>query len=88
MSITNQERREECRREVRRYLAERPSLAFRAETIRRNLAREFVFTAEEVRDALAFFVSAKQVEIEPDGLGATDYFKITAAGTLAHERGQ
>jgi len=83
-----QERREECRREVRRYLAERPSLAFRAETIRRNLAVEFDFSAEEVRDALAFFVSAKQVEIEQDGCGATDYFKITASGTLAHERGR
>ena len=82
-----QERREDCRREVRRYLADRPSLAFRAETIRRNLDLEFDFTLDEVVNALAFLMSAKQADVEPEGMGATEYFKITAAGTLAHERG-
>jgi len=86
--MNTQEKREDCRREVRRYLADRPSLAFRTETIRRNVDREFDFTLDEVRDALAFLASAKQVEIEPESLGATEYFKITAAGILAHERGR
>ena len=84
--MNDQEKREDARREVRRYLADRPSLAFRSETIRRYLAREWAFTPEEVRNALAFLVSAHQVEIEPESLGATEYFKVTATGTLAHER--
>ncbi len=88
MPPENQQRREDCRREVRRYLAERPMLSMRAQAIEHMLERDFGFTLDEVRAALVFLVSAKQVEVEPDQLGATDYFKITAAGTLAHERRQ
>ena len=88
MALPNkdQERREECRREVRRYLAERPSLAFTASTIARHLKKEFEFEIKEIVDALVFFVSARQAEIIPCDVGATEYFQITAAGTLAHER--
>jgi hypothetical protein len=86
--MNDQERREDCRHEVRRYLADRSSLAFRADTIQHYLDREWKFTIAEVRDALAFLVSAKQAEIEPEPCGATEYFKITATGTLAHERGR
>jgi len=86
MSTKDQQRREEARHEVRRYLAERAGLAFSAETIGRKLRREFEFTDEEIRAAVVFLVSARQVEIEPDDLGATEFYRITAAGTLAHER--
>ena len=86
MVIQDQERKEECRLEVRRYLAERPALAFAATTIHRSLYREFDFTLQEVIDGLVFWVSAKQAQITPCEAGATEYFQITAAGTLAHER--
>lgn len=85
---TDQERKEECRHEVRRYLADRAALAFRAATIQQKLNLEHDFTLGEVRASLVFLVSAKQVEIRPDALGSTEYFQITASGTLAHERGQ
>lgn len=79
-----QERRDECRREVRRYLAERPGLAFHARTIqgRTNM------TIEEVEASLRFLITAGQAELKHDGLGATRYYKATSAGILAHERGE
>jgi len=86
--IDPQEQREDCRREVRRYLAERPQLAFRDQTIQQKLHLENDFTIAQVRDALVFLVSDKQVEIEPEELGATPYYKITANGMRAHERGR
>lgn len=87
MSDLSQERKEECRRRVREYLANRSVLAFRAETIRTALAREFNFGLDEIKAALAFLASAKQAEIERDSLGATPFYTATAEGILAHERG-
>lgn len=81
-----QEQREDCRREVRRFLAERSQLAFRDQTIQQKLHMEHSFTIGDVRDALAFLVSDKMVEVEPESLGATLYYKITATGIRAHER--
>lgn len=81
-----QEEKEECRIEVRRYLAERPQLAFRDQTIWQKLKIEHGFTLSDVRDALVFWVSDKQVEPEPSEAGATLYYKITTAGIRAYER--
>ena len=88
MHEPEQERREECRREVRRYLWERSAVALRPAAIRRGLDREYGFTEREITDALAFLASDKQAAIEPDDLGATEYFKITAEGIRRHERGK
>lgn len=76
-------RPEECRREVRAYLAERPALAFSCETIRRALRN---FTEAEVTDALSLLTSLDQATEGFYGLGSTKYFKATAKGVLAHER--
>jgi hypothetical protein len=84
----DQERKESVRKEVRRYLAERPSLAFRQRTIRERLnsRNENDFTDEEVRDAIAILSSGGHVAQQPDPDGATQYYKITREGALFHER--
>ncbi len=84
--MSTQERREEIRREVRAYLAGRPALAFRAETIRAKLARENDFVLQEIVDALATLFSGGHVAKVPDPDGATPYYQITREGTLFHER--
>lgn len=81
-----QERREECRREVLRYCASRSVLAFKAETIRNALHREFNFTIEEIGAALEFERGAERLLVEPHAQGATKYYRVTSDGILFHER--
>jgi hypothetical protein len=81
-----QERREEVRRNVRGYLAERPGLAFHIRTIARSPYVQA--TLEEVEAAINVLVSMGQAEQQKDQLGATPYYKATGAGILAHERGE
>ena len=82
-------RREECRREVRRYLAERTPLAFDAPTIRRKLRLDGDdFSDEEIEAAAVFLhdLQPPQTQLMPEELGATRRYRITSAGILAHER--
>ena len=81
-----QERREECRREVLRYCANRSVLAFRAETIRNALHREFNFTLEEIISALEFEHGAARLNVEPHSQGATKFYRVTSEGILFNER--
>jgi len=81
---SEQHRREEVRREARAYLAERQGLAFAAASIARAIRAE----PEETKQALTFLVGLGQVAPTADALGATQYFQATAAGVLAHERGE
>lgn len=85
---TNQVRREDCRRAVRAYLAERPVVALRVEAIVRGLRDLGEFDPDEVRDALHFLsgLSNAQVKAAPNTLGASMAWQITSEGTLAHER--
>jgi len=85
-----QERREECRRSTLGFLAVRQATAHHPKTIRRalNAGHEHDFTDDEVTAALTYLLSAGFVTAIPDGLGATLYYRATAAGVLAHERGQ
>ncbi len=83
---SDQERRELCRRETLRFLANRSVLAYRAETIRTALAREFDFKIEEITAALTFLLGQKHIEREPDPQGATPYYKVTSEGILFNER--
>jgi hypothetical protein len=81
-----QERREEVRRNVRGYLAERPGLAFHPRTIARS---PFVnATLDEVEGALNVLVSLGHAEQRRDQLGSTPYYQAIGAGILAHERGE
>jgi hypothetical protein len=81
--------REECRREVRRYLAERSALALPSAAIRRKLQTEGShYCIEDIEAALDFLagIEPAQVRVEHDSLGATKYYKATSAGVIAHER--
>jgi len=82
-----QQRREECRREVRTYLAERPSLAMRRAAIVRGVREAGAFAEAEVEAALVFLSGLQQVKPRHAEIGATVSWQITAVGTLAHERG-
>lgn len=81
-----QSRREDCRRAVLAHLAARPLVAQAAPTISRALAREHAFPDAEVEAAAAFLAQLGHLAAEPDPMGATRYYRITAQGTLAHER--
>lgn len=87
-----QERREECRREVRRFLAERAAVAHHPATIRRalNAGHQADWTDDEVETAAIFLLNLTppQVIARHDHLGATAYYQATSAGVLAHERGE
>ena len=81
-------RREECRRDVRDFLAARQAKKpLRSATIRRKLDEDF--SMEEIDSALAFLGGLNPPEVvavlDPDG--ATKYFRITSDGVLASERG-
>lgn len=84
-----QERREECRREALRFLADRQVVAHHPKAIRRglNVGHEHDFTDDEVEAALGFLESAGLVKVVHEPLGATRHYQATAAGVLQHERG-
>jgi len=84
----NQEAKEELRRLVRGWLADRAALGFNATAIHRGVSREMACTVPEVEDAIALLSDLKQLKQVPNRLGATKYWQIAAEGTLAHERGE
>ncbi len=88
MSTPDPARAEECRYEVRHHLATRSTLAQDTATIHRSLARRHDFKLEEVTAALTFLVDLAQVKQILASLGSTKFYQITAAGTLADERGE
>ena len=86
---TDQQKREECRREVRRYLVARQHLAMPADAIRRKLRIDGDdFTEAEILAALTYLaqIDPPHVTILPDPDGASKYYQATSAGVLAHER--
>ena len=83
-----QERREDCRRQVRRYLAERQSVALHPRIIQRRLNEGHAndFEEADILAALTWLEGAGQVKHEASGVGATRYYQATSAGVLEHER--
>jgi hypothetical protein len=84
------EQQEELRHAVREVLAVRHPAALPLRSIRRlagtALGREV--SEAETDSALRFFCDLEQMVSVPDPLGATTYWRITASGVLAHERGR
>lgn len=76
------------RRAVRSYLAQRPAISQKAETIHRSLSREMEVTVEQVAGACQFLVGLQQAKAITDPMGADKYFQITSEGSLADERGE
>ncbi len=86
--ISEQQRREECRREVRAFLVRRQKLAFCAESVHRRLKIENDFSLEEIEQALTLLAGLGQCTATPEELGATLFYQATSAGVLAEERAQ
>lgn len=91
MSALSQPQREELRDQVLEVLAEASTAAFDASVIRRRVIRlqmlDFEPTQPDVEAALQLLLSLGYAESKPHRLGATPHFQISAAGTLAFERG-
>ena len=90
--MLTQPQREELRFAVREQLVVAATVALTAEMLQRRVQRtkavDFVFAVEDVAAAAAFLVSLTQATETPAPLGASKYYQATAAGVLAHERGQ
>lgn len=89
MPQCDQSRREECRREVRRYLVERLALKFPVAAIQRKLRIDGeIFTEAEIEASLVYLRELRPAHVTetPDPDGATKYYQATADGVLAHER--
>lgn len=79
----------EFRRAVRAHLAERPAIAQNPATIQRHLAREHDCTLADTENACAVLEALKHISAANDPLGGkTKFYKATAEGILAHERGE
>lgn len=77
------------RRAVRAHLAERPSVSQSAETVHRHVSREFECSIPDVENALSFLAALNHLKSAHDPLGGkTLFYKATAEGILAHERGE
>lgn len=85
--MMNTPTREELRRLTLGWLCDRAALAFNAASINRGVSRELPHTVPETEDTVAFLESAGFVAEVPNALGGTRFWKITAAGMIAHERG-
>jgi LmbE family N-acetylglucosaminyl deacetylase len=83
----DQQRREEARKAVRAYLAQRTGVAMGIPAITRGLKYEGDYDEEEVSAALQNLKVRNHVVETPDGDGATLYYQIAAEGITAYERG-
>jgi hypothetical protein len=82
------DQKEELRRGVRGWLADRSALAFNVGTIQRGVSRSIPCTEPEVEAACVLLLDLGHLKEVPNTLGANRYFQIHAAGSLAHERGE
>lgn len=84
----NPQQKEELRRLVLRFLAERAALSYNADSVQRGVSREMAHTLPEAADALELLLDLGYLRLTENKLGAARYYKISAAGTLAYERGE
>lgn len=92
MKTLTQPQREELRYAVREQLVAAQTVALNAEMVHRRVDRarvlDFAFDVPLVDAALHLLVGLGHASVAPAPLGSTPYFQATAAGVLAHERGQ
>ena len=92
MKALTQPQREELRYAVREQLVAASTVALSADMLHRRVIRarviDFGFETSDVQEVLTFLASLGQAKETPASLGATLYYQATAAGVLAHERGQ
>lgn len=83
----NNTQKEELRRLVLAWMAQRAALAFNANSVQRGVSREMSCTIPEIEEVMLFLFSLKLLDEVRNSLGAVRYFQINAEGTLAYERG-
>ena len=85
-----QRRREDCRRDVLAWLAERHPLAFRIARICEHINRRngTDYSEDEIHAALAFRIGLTPPEVEEikDRSGTDHSYRATSAGQLNYER--
>jgi hypothetical protein len=79
--------KEEFRRLVLAWLAQRCAVAYNSESVQRGVSREMPCTRPEVDEALHFLFTMKLLNEIPNSMGSVRYFQANAAGILAYERG-
>ena len=84
----NAEEKEEFRRLVRRFYAERPATAHSVAAVHFSVARSMACTIPEVEAACLFLKDLAQLKEVLNTMGSLKYYQISAIGTLAHERGE
>lgn len=84
----NLDQREDLRRFVLGFLAKRSACAFNCVSVQNTVRRDMPCTEDEVEETLQFLKSLGFVEEVPNKMGSRRYYQISAAGTLAHERGE
>ena len=82
------EQKEELRRLSLRWLAERAALAFNSSSIHRGVSRDLACTQPEAEAALELLLDLGWLKDVPNKLGAIRYYQVSAAGSLAYERGE
>ena len=90
--MLSQTQREDLRFAVREQLVAAQTVALTSDMLMRRVQRarviDFEFTALDVFESVTFLVGLNYAKEQPAQLGATKYYQATAAGVLAHERGQ
>jgi hypothetical protein len=88
----NSEQNEALRRAALEVLAARHPVAMPSRAIRRRIETEqlvdFRFEDEALLSALSFLEDSDYLSLSLDSLGSTAYWRATAAGKLAFERGE
>lgn len=85
--MTEVQKKEECRNAVLEYLAARPSVAQRVETIHRKLSKENPeFLLTDVSGACEFLFELGYVKKCTEPLGSTVYWQASVSGQLFVER--
>lgn len=79
--------KEELRRLVLAWMAQRCAVAYNSESVHRGVSREMPCTRPEVDEAMHFLFCLKMLNEVPNALGSARYFQANATGILAYERG-
>jgi hypothetical protein len=92
MASLSPQQKEDLRHAALEFLYERSLLAFAPEAVARLTYRRGMVDVEpsaaDAREALELLRGLGLVDAVPDKLGGSIHYRITAAGTLARERGE
>lgn len=85
--MTNEDK-EDFRRLVRKFYADRPATAHSVTSVHFGVCRQMPCTIPEVEAACQFLLDRGHLKEVKNTMGSLRYFQIHADGSLAHERGE